>query len=169
MIAEERAEATTTRSSHSFLWASLFSLLFLPFPFSFFIAWSSLLCGQLVFHFLHSLHFFYDALTKRPSSRFPEQALHLFLEPSPSSALHRVLLSAYFPNPMGHRTRRPIVFLALALALFGQALAVPIARLTSETLYRRQAQGSPLTQTVVTQTVQTTQTSVLFSCLTGAL
>ncbi|KAH9961367.1 hypothetical protein BC827DRAFT_344945 [Russula dissimulans] len=60
---------------------------------------------------------------------------------------------------MGHRTRRPIVFLALVLALFGQALAAPIARPATETFYRRQAQGTPLTQTVVTQTVQTTQTA----------
>ncbi|KAI9509490.1 hypothetical protein F5148DRAFT_749296 [Russula earlei] len=57
------------------------------------------------------------------------------------------------------RIHRLAFSLAFALTLLGQASTAPAPRVpATEVFYRRQANGNPLTQTVVTQTVQTTQT-----------
>ena len=79
-----------------------------------------------------------------------------FLFSSPPS----VLLLAYLP--MRHRTHHQAILLAFILTLLGQALTAPSPLGSSTTtFYRRQAPGNAFTQTVVTQTVQTTETFVL--------
>jgi len=150
----------------SFLWASLFSLLFLLFLYRFFFIFA--LWATTAFSTLLTLSF-HDALTQAAVVSFTGAGPPLFPLTFSLSSLHRALLSTHLPNPMRGRTRRFIVFFTFALALLGLASAAPLAgHTTTETFYRRQAQGAPLSQTVVTQTVQTTQTFVLSLCLTGA-
>ena len=64
---------------------------------------------------------------------------------------------------MRHRIPHLYLFLALAWSLLvGLASAAPTPLSSStETLFRRQENGSPITGTVVTQTVQTINTFVL--------
>jgi hypothetical protein len=70
---------------------------------------------------------------------------------------------------MRHRLAHLFLFLAaFVLTLLGQASSAPThVGPTAETLFRRQENGNPLTQTVVTETVQTIETSVLLVLLMG--
>jgi len=77
-------------------------------------------------------------------------------------------LSTYLP--MRHRLHRLAIFFAFALAILGQVSSLPTpAGSSTDTFYRRQAQGSPVSQSIVTQTVQTIQTCVLWLSSVGAL
>ena len=67
---------------------------------------------------------------------------------------------------MQHRIPHLYLFLAVALSLLGQASSAPTRpSFSMDTLVRRQENDNPLTQTVVTHTVQTVNTSVFLVLL----
>jgi hypothetical protein len=116
-----------------------------------------------LYFLLHTIPLFFHRRStqaiERPSSLLLEQALHFsrftFLLPprsfSPTTHL-----------TMRHRIPHLWLFLAFACSLLvGLVSAAPTPLSSStETLYRRQENGSPITGTVVTQTVQTINTFV---------
>ncbi|KAF8482783.1 hypothetical protein DFH94DRAFT_380725 [Russula ochroleuca] len=79
---------------------------------------------------------------------------------------------------MRHRIPHLYLFLAVALTLLGQVSSAPTPpSFSTETLLRRQENGNPLTQTMVTQTVQTINTdagpvtetcTITFTPITGS-
>ena len=83
-----------------------------------------------------------------------------FLTANPSLVLPLLLTLI-----MRHRISHLCLLLALSCVLLGllaSAAPAPLRSSSTETLYRRQENGNPVTQPVVTQTVQTVNTFVCF-------
>jgi hypothetical protein len=141
-----------------------FVLLDFSFPFPFH---SSLLAAKPCGHSFLFLYIFFIPILFHRSTQTIERGRRLFCWSRPSISL------LYFPSPphsfgpthltMRHRISHLWIFLPFAWSLLvGLASAAPAPlSSSSDTLYRRQENGNPITQPVVTQTVQTINTFVL--------